>query len=203
MAMVRVLILHEERLFREALRALLHGRNGLQVVADAADALTAPSLIEEARPDVVVVDLASAAQAVGLARRPPLVAVVGEQERARALALGIGAVVSRGDGPEDAFAAIRAAAPAFRQIDGDPSLAGVLEIRPRPDPLRALTAREREIFTLVIRGFSTAAIARQLEVSPRTVETHRAHLSRKLGAHSAADLVRYAARNGLLTAQAC
>lgn len=196
---VRVLILHEERLFREALRALLHGRDGIQVVADTGDPGRAAAAIEETRPDVVVVDLAFTDGALPAVRRPPVVAVVAEAERGRALANGVAAVVSREQGRDDVLVAIRTATGA---VTGSP--VSVLDVRgTAQDPLRELTAREREIFQLVIRGLSTAAIARQLDVSPRTVETHRAHLSRKLGAHSAADLVRYAARNGLLTMQAC
>ncbi len=191
---VRVLILHEERLLREALRALLDGRDEIHVVADAGDPGAAASLIEETRPDVVVVDLAFSDGALPAGRRPPVVAVVAEADRARALGNGAAAVVSRQHGRDEILAAIRAATG---------SRVSVLDVRGAHDPLRDLTAREREIFQLVIRGLSTAAIARRLDVSPRTIETHRAHLSRKLGAHSAADLVRYAARNGLLTMQAC
>ena len=65
-------------------------------------------------------------------------------------------------------------------------------------PLATLTAREREIFELCIQGNPTAQIARQLSISPRTVETHRGRILRKLNAHSAVDLVRLAARWGLL-----
>ena len=65
-------------------------------------------------------------------------------------------------------------------------------------PLATLTAREREIFELCIQGNPTAQIAKQLGISPRTVETHRGRILRKLNAHSAVDLVRLAARWGLL-----
>ena len=67
-----------------------------------------------------------------------------------------------------------------------------------PDtPLLSLTAREREIFELVVNGLSTTKIAAQLSISARTVETHRGRIIRKLGVHSATDLVRLAARLGL------
>ncbi len=65
-------------------------------------------------------------------------------------------------------------------------------------PLAMLTSREREIFELCIQGNSTARIAKQLSISPRTVETHRGRILRKLNAHSAVDLVRIADRWGLL-----
>jgi len=55
-----------------------------------------------------------------------------------------------------------------------------------------LTSREREIFQLVAEGESNNAVAERLHISPRTVETHRAHLMQKLGLRSVTDLVRYA-----------
>jgi two-component system response regulator NreC len=65
-------------------------------------------------------------------------------------------------------------------------------------PLSGLTAREREIFDLTVRGFSSQGIASQLSISRRTVETHRSRILHKLQLHSASDLVRLAARTGLL-----
>src|SRR5439155_1497571 len=67
-------------------------------------------------------------------------------------------------------------------------------------PLATLTAREREIFEMAIAGMSTPSIARQLTISPRTVETHRCRILRKLNAHSVVDLVRMAASWGMLNA---
>jgi DNA-binding CsgD family transcriptional regulator len=72
------------------------------------------------------------------------------------------------------------------------------------DPLARLSLREREVFDLVVRGFSTKAVAQELCISAKTVETHRAHINEKLAAHCSADLVRYALRNGLpLSLAAC
>jgi DNA-binding NarL/FixJ family response regulator len=66
-------------------------------------------------------------------------------------------------------------------------------------PLEALSPREQEIFALVARGFSSEAIGAELRISVKTVETHRAHINRKLGLHSTAEIIRFAARHGLLT----
>ncbi|HZR08538.1 MAG TPA: response regulator transcription factor [Myxococcales bacterium] len=202
---VRVLILHEQRLFREGLRAVLHGRGDLDVVGDTADSATALLLIGETSPDVMVFELWNLARLPRAAHGPPLVALGEDGDRpqvARALQAGVAALVTKSDSPEELAAAIRAAAAG--RIYVTPRLCApgtplVLQAAPAfGDPLRALTSREREIFTLVISGLSTAAIARRLDLSPRTVETHRGHLSHKLGARSAADLVRFAARTGLL-----
>jgi two-component system response regulator NreC len=198
---VRIVIVLDQRLFREGLRAVLHGRGEVQVVADLADLRMVEALIAETEPDVLVVDLSDVAEVPRAGPKPQLVALGddGDQPRiARALQIGISALASKSDSADEVIAAIRAAAAG--QIYVTPRLSqGVPEgQRISADPLLPLTGRERESFGLVVRGLSTASIACHLAISPRTVETHRAHLSRKLGAHSPADLVRYAARRGLL-----
>lgn len=68
-------------------------------------------------------------------------------------------------------------------------------------PLAILSMREREIFDLMIRGYSCQDIGHLLFISPRTADTHRSHIFEKLGIHSVAELVRFAARFGLLDEQ--
>lgn len=65
------------------------------------------------------------------------------------------------------------------------------------DPLSALSAREREIFHLLATGLQNTAIAKKLFISPRTVETHRARIVRKLGLSTNGELIRYAIKHGL------
>ena len=69
-------------------------------------------------------------------------------------------------------------------------------------PLAPLSHREREVFDLMIRGYSCPEIGRALFISPRTADTHRSHIFEKLRVHSAADLVRFAARFGLIAPDA-
>jgi len=69
-------------------------------------------------------------------------------------------------------------------------------------PLATLSQRERQVFDLMIRGYSCADIGRQLFISPRTADTHRSHIFEKLSVHSTADLVRFAARFGLIAEDA-
>ena len=66
------------------------------------------------------------------------------------------------------------------------------------DPYGSLTSREREVFHLVAEGKSTKEIASLLGVSTKTAENHRSRVMEKLGVHNAAELVRYAARKGLI-----
>jgi DNA-binding CsgD family transcriptional regulator len=64
---------------------------------------------------------------------------------------------------------------------------------PWPGALPTLSAREREIFDLVVAGYSNRRLSAELFISVKTVETHRSRINRKLGVHSTAQLVRYAA----------
>jgi RNA polymerase sigma factor (sigma-70 family) len=64
--------------------------------------------------------------------------------------------------------------------------------------LELLSAREREVFGLLVSGCTNDEVAEKLEISPRTVETHRSRILRKLRVHSAGELIRLAARYGLI-----
>jgi DNA-binding NarL/FixJ family response regulator len=99
------------------------------------------------------------------------------------------AIVSLHSGRRYVSPVLRRTGSALRVIDEDH--------RNGDDPLAQLSLREREVFDLVVRGFSTKAVAQELCISAKTVETHRAHINEKLAAHCSADLVRYAFRNGL------
>jgi DNA-binding NarL/FixJ family response regulator len=66
------------------------------------------------------------------------------------------------------------------------------------DPYGRLTAREREVFHLIAEGLTTKEIARQLDISAKTAENHRARVLGKVGVRNTAELVRYALRRGLL-----
>ncbi len=70
---------------------------------------------------------------------------------------------------------------------------------PQPEQFKTLTSREREIFSLTVRGFSSTQIADRLSISPRTVESHRENIREKLGARNNADLIRFAMRHRILT----
>jgi DNA-binding NarL/FixJ family response regulator len=69
---------------------------------------------------------------------------------------------------------------------------------PLEDPYRDLTTREREVFHLIVEGMTTKEIARQLGTSTKTAENHRFRVLDKLGARNTAELIRYAARHGLM-----
>jgi DNA-binding NarL/FixJ family response regulator len=207
---IRIVVVEPQRLFRESFRALLRTQPDFEVVGDAGEADAALSIAAACSPDIAVVEVSVAAggdrsllRDLAKLASPPKVVAVSSGPRQSVLfrppADGVAGMVSKDDPADEAFTAIRLtaagrtyvtprlSAPQPSQQDGD-----------RPAILRTLTCREQEVFELVLRGDSTASIAGKLSVSPRTVETHRAHVMRKLGVRSTVDLVRIAARNGLL-----
>lgn len=206
---VRVVIIDEHTLFREGLKALLAQHEDLQVVGEAGDARVAYDLVEEVEPDVVLMAIELAgidgiAATREVLRRVPRTRVLmvsrheSEQLIAEATAAGADGYVLKNQTSSELFLAIR------HVHEGIPHFPKPSSSRMRrgsdivPGPLSALSKREREVFNLVVRGFSNAAVATELRISIKTVETHRAKLNRKLDVHSTADLVRLAAHHGLV-----
>jgi two-component system response regulator NreC len=116
---------------------------------------------------------------------------------------GFDACVGKDDSPATllaAFEAVRAGdrylAPALRRVGSATEIADGWALTD-DDPVARLSRRERVVFDLVVRGYSTKAVARELCISTKTVETHRAHINEKLAAHCTADLVRFAFRDSL------
>jgi DNA-binding NarL/FixJ family response regulator len=118
-----------------------------------------------------------------------------------AMASGARGLVTKHDGADDLCAAIREVADGRRRFPPDLETFAA----PRPgakngplDVLGALSPRERQVVNLIVEGMSSRDVGRELCISLKTVETHRAHINKKLGCRSPAELVRFAARNGLL-----
>jgi len=209
-----VALVDDHRLFRDGLRSLLEAQPDIRVVGEASEGHEAYAMIRSTRPDVVVLDMllpgVSGIQvARELLREDPsrkliaLSMVRDEQHVAQALEAGVLGYASKEQSVQEVVAAIRAVAQRQPYLAPAISRSALDEYRSmrRGDdatPLSSLTRREREVFDLTVGGAVTAEIARRLFISKRTVETHRARILRKLNAHSATDLVRLAARLGLL-----
>ncbi|EHR70854.1 response regulator containing a CheY-like receiver domain and an HTH DNA-binding domain [Burkholderiales bacterium JOSHI_001] len=216
---IKVLLADDHPIVSGGLRALIDGMDDAEVVAEASNGHEAVALARRLCPDVVLLDIAmpqlngiDAASAI-LQHRPEARVVMLSMHTSapyvtaaiRAGALGY--VVKDGAVHELADA-LRAAArgrsyispavashvvQALRQPHGaDPSTSG----------LAALTARQRQTLQLVAEGHSTRRIAEILHVSPKTVETHRAELMRRLGIHDVAGLTLLALREGLIAHKA-
>jgi DNA-binding NarL/FixJ family response regulator len=202
-APVRVVLTDDHRIVREGVRSLLEGSSGdppISVVGEAVDGSQAVALCQSLEPDVVVLDLALgsplmggfevAAQlrTLGLATRPVALTMYASTEHVRkAREQGFRAYVVKGSGVGELAAAIRTVAAGnegpFPNLD--------------PDPLQALTPREREVLAQIAAGASNREIAQRLGISIHTVNTHRVHVMDKLGAHDVAALTRLAVGLGL------
>lgn len=213
MPRIRVLIADDHRILREGLVSLLAESGECEVVAEAADGVEAVEQAVATSPDVAVVDLTmprlSGIEAVRRIReRAPrtrvLVLTVHEEEEyvVPVVRAGASGYLVKDSAASELLAAVRALA-AGRGWFGPQASQVLAEAYRRPegaadDPYGTLSPREREVFHLVAEGRTSKEVAQALSIRPKTAENHRARVMEKLGLHSTAELVRYAARRGLL-----
>lgn len=214
--MLRLVIIDDHPVLRDGLRAALGTQPDFSVIAEAENAEGAYSAVESHQPDVVVLDLSlpglsGISVARQLKRRAPETKVLmftvhsGEDFVLEALGAGASGYVLKQDPVEALFDGVRAItrgetflSPSFPRSVLQTHLRRRSGMDLRLSPLDELSQREREVFDLVIIGFTNEGVGQELGVSVKTVETHRTSINRKLGVHSTADLVRLAARRGLL-----
>ncbi len=212
---IRLLLVDDHTLVREGLRAVLDAGGEMKVAGEAANGLEAIERFRELRPDVTLLDIGMpgmdgfAACRRIRAEHPDariLILTVHGEEQFFFEALRAGAhgyVLKRSTG-DDLRRAVRAVAQGRTWLS--PELAGSLvedfvnRVRAGEgdQALDALSVREREVLKLVAEGHTNAEIAKLLSISPKTVQTHRAHAMEKLGLHERTGLVRYAIRTGLI-----
>jgi DNA-binding NarL/FixJ family response regulator len=211
---IAVLLIEPEPLFQMGFAAMLAESDDFQLVAVVADGPGALSISDKQMIDLFVVarslpELDGLEIARRLRERWPAAGIVflDRQDPRRsdlitARSVAAAGIVSRTDPPGAMMECLRFAAagasrlPVEGAVDGSgPAADGSAE------PLRILTWRQRQIFTRVIAGMSSAEIARELGLSPRTIGVHRTRITRRLGCRSAASWVRFAASSGLLEAR--
>ncbi len=204
---IRVLCADDHEIVRYGLCLLLDGQQDIDIVGQAANAPETLALLEQLRPDVVLLDLyVPGAAGLGLLEQirrlhpeVPVVMMSGQATEARvreAMQAGAMAFVNKEEDAEELVRAIRAAvagekhlSPMLAQhayaayVDGGPSA--------EERKLDQLTEREAEIIRLAATGRTSADIARQLFISRRTVETHRSRAMQKLGLHNEVELARF------------
>ncbi len=211
--MSTIFLADDHPVLRQGLRALLESEQDFSTVGEADDGLEAVQLVERLRPDVLVLDLMMPGLP-GLevtrqvCQRCPQTGVVilsmyaSEAYVLEALNAGARAYVLKKSTASELVRAIREVLAGRRYLSpplSERAIEAYLQkAKPTLDPLETLTAREREVLHLVAGGLTNAQVAARLCLSRRTVEMHRKNIMRKLQLRTALDLVRYAARRGLL-----
>lgn len=208
----RILMVDDHQLFVDAMCALLRPQPGLKVVGVAPDARRALTLVGDVDHDLLIADI-TLPDTNGLAlvrnlrqmdyQRPVLMLTMhGEADLVlEALHAGAQGYALKRERFETLVEAVRTTAQRRRFLS--PLVRPLLsdgEVLPSAasGPMAGLSAREREIFQLMLRGHNNRDIGRTLSISVKTVETHRGHIFRKLAVHSIGDLLRLAARHGML-----
>ena len=183
----------------------------LSVVGEAGDSRTGLEIVEQQKPDAVLLDITlPGSDGMALTRRiargkgSPRVIILSMHKSLdyvrQAMASGAAGYALKDDPPAVLLDAIRAILTGETYLSPQVKEAyeKAQEEGEQPGAIELLSEREREIFGLIVRGNSSQQIAASLFISIKTVETHRANINRKLGAHSTGDLVRLAAQRGLL-----
>src|SRR5579864_6764153 len=207
----RILLADDHPMFRQGLKALLE-REGYEVVAEAADGHEAVRKAHESNPDIAVLDLGMPMlngidAARDIHKRAPdtrVVLLTMYEEDAyvlEALRAGIRGYVLKAQAAVDLVNAIREVMRGAIYLSPGISEAVVNAYKTKSDlPVDPLTDRERQVLRLVAEGKTTKEIAGILGVSPKTTDSHRTRIMRKLEIHETASLVRYAIRRGVINA---
>jgi len=215
MSRIRILLADDHTVVRQGLRKVLEERPDWEVVAEAGDGREAVRLAEQHKPDVAILDVAmpllNGIEATRqIARRVPttriLVLSMHADEAYVTQICQAGAIgyLLKDSADVDLLQAVGEVAKGKSFFS--PSIARVmlddyvrqLADKGITDRYESLSEREREIFQLIAEAKANKEIASLLHVSPSTVETHRAHIMEKLDLHSAAEIVLYAVRRGVI-----
>ena len=210
----RVLLVDDHALIRAGLHALLQDFREVEVVGEAGNGADALRLIGELKPDVALMDISmpglNGLEATRRAKklyprtRVLTLSMHTEKEYVRqALLAGSAGYLLKTSEPEELELAIATVgrgelwiSPAVAKFVVDDAVS--MGVARRDNPQDQLTARQREVLQLIAEGHSTKQIARKLQLSVKTIESHRSQIMERLDLHHVAGLVRYAVRAGIV-----
>jgi DNA-binding NarL/FixJ family response regulator len=215
MSLPTAIIADDHEIVRRGLVALLVQEKLCSVVAEAADGLAAVNLVAKHRPQLLFLDLnlprlhgLEVLHQVRETATAPRVLIVSmhddEPYVIEALRAGAAAYILKGSASTEIATAVREVLAGRRFLSAPLSEWAINALTAKTpdatDPLQTLSPRERMVLQLAAEGENNPGIAEKLFISPRTAETHRANLLRKLGLQTQTDLVRFAIRKGLIAA---
>jgi DNA-binding NarL/FixJ family response regulator len=205
--MIRVLLVDDHELLRAGLRSRLERESGIVVAGEADSAERAVLMARNLQPDLILLDLLLPRKS-GYDVIPELqevapdskVLVVSSQAAPssvrRALSAGAAGYLPKRSSDRELVTAIKLVAAGSGYVEPD---LGARLVTPNGSPaLEPLSERERDIIHLLALGYTNQEIGRKLFISVRTVDTHRAHIMRKLQLDSRAELVMFALANGVI-----
>lgn len=208
---IRILLADDHALVRQGVRSLLEMQPAFVVVGDCSNGLEAVKLIEELKPDVVLLDLMMPGlsglevtrRVSGITHVLILTMHANEGYVIESLRCGAYGYILKEATAVELVHAVETVSTGKRYL-GEPfselSINAYLDRRQDSllNPYDTLTQREREVLQLIAEGNSSNEVAERLSISPRTVEVHRANLMRKLNLRTQTDLIRFALRSGIL-----
>jgi len=213
---IRILLVDDHAVIRQALRMLLESQAELEVVADVENGREAVTAVEKLNPDVVLMDVVmpglNGLEATRQIRRSSpgtkvvmLSGYVDEDQLLESLRSGASGYIIKKSDVSELVLAIQTVHRGNSYFSSALSegfdLAEVLYQAKRTDQrtgVYALTSREREVLQLIAEGYTNQGIANELYISVKTVEAHKAHIMAKLHARNRTDLIRYAIRKGIV-----
>jgi two-component system response regulator NreC len=207
--MVQLLIADDHAVVRQGLRSLLSSESGWNVVAEASDGVEAVRMTESHAPDVIIVDLSmpnlggiEAISRLKNQKGSPAIVVLSAKEDefsvSDAMHAGASAYVTKSSSSDELKFAIKAVLKGQTYLS--PSICGAFLKAEQGglSPVQELSSREREVLKLLAEGKPNREIAKFLHISPRTVDSHRANILRKLGVNSNAELTQVAIKYGVI-----
>ena len=215
---IRVLLADDHAVVRAGLRLIIDSQPDMRVVGEASNGLEAIQKADELQPDVVVMDISmpnlGGLEATRRIRRQPddpqilmLTMHDSEQFFFQAIQAGASGYVTKAAPEWELLTAIRSVSQGNCYLNASVTTLLVSDYLERvkrgerSQPHDVLTDREREILNLVAAGHSNREIAQILNISEHTVHNHRARLMEKLGVHNRLELLKYALRQGIVTAE--
>ena len=214
--MTSIVLADDHPIVRQGLRALLEAEAGWRVIGEASDGLSAVDMVEQLQPDVAIIDVMmpdlNGLEVVRRVKRrvPDTLVIVLSMHADEAYVLealqgGAMGYVLKGmsttslvEAVQEVLAGRRYLSPPLTERAIDAYLQRATEADRPIDHYEMLTPREREVLHLAAQGSSNTEIGDRLAISPRTVETHRANLMRKLDLRNQADLIRFALQRGIV-----
>lgn len=216
MSKIRVMLVDDHILLRSGLKLLLENDISIKVVAEASDGFQALQVAEDARPDIIVLDLSmpnmdgleciKELKSRGIGAKIIVLSMYDDEHYiCEVLRAGAQAYVQKGSVDTELFRAIKEVRIGKRylsQKDSQALLAMLLsddqQQSDEQDPYILLSPREREVLKLVVRGFALKEIGDELSLSVKTVDTYKTRIMEKLNLTRKSDLVSYALKYKLL-----